>query len=116
MSCVAVAQAVRRDFFTPQSMATCCRVFCTPPRSSGVFQSKSAVVLEFMLVCPHDMLQNHPIRIDRVSVQLKSCQPSQRCGRLLRLAASSNKSFDTGAQVRPCPLRTRFVCAGQVRR
>jgi plasmid stabilization system protein ParE len=27
-----------------------------------------------------------------------------------------NKSFDTDAQVRPCALRTRFVCAGQVRR
>jgi hypothetical protein len=27
-----------------------------------------------------------------------------------------NKSFDTDAQVCPCALRTRFVCAGQVRR
>lgn len=36
------------------------------------------------------MLQNHPIRIDGVNVQLKSCQPLQRCGRLLRVAASSN--------------------------
>jgi predicted RNA binding protein YcfA (HicA-like mRNA interferase family) len=25
-------------------------------------------------------------------------------------------TFDTDAQVRPCALRTRFVCAGQVRR
>jgi hypothetical protein len=28
----------------------------------------------------------------------------------------SNFSFDTDAQVRPCALRTRLVCAGQVRR
>ena len=27
-----------------------------------------------------------------------------------------NKFFDTDAQVRPCALRTRFLCAGQVRR
>jgi hypothetical protein len=27
-----------------------------------------------------------------------------------------NRSFDTDAQVRPCALRTRFPCAGQVRR
>ena len=34
---IAVAQAVRRDlFFSPQSCATRCRVFCTPPRSRGV--------------------------------------------------------------------------------
>ena len=34
---IAVAQTVRRDlFFSPQAMATWCRVFCTPPRSSGV--------------------------------------------------------------------------------
>jgi hypothetical protein len=35
--CIAVAKAVWSDlFFRPQSMATWCRVFCTPPRSSGV--------------------------------------------------------------------------------
>jgi hypothetical protein len=28
----------------------------------------------------------------------------------------SNKSFDPDAQVRPCALRTLFVCAGQLRR
>jgi hypothetical protein len=27
-----------------------------------------------------------------------------------------NRSFDTDAQVPPCALRTRFMCAGQVRR
>jgi hypothetical protein len=27
-----------------------------------------------------------------------------------------NRSFDTDAQVRPCALRTRIVCAGQVQR
>ena len=35
------------------------------------------------------------------------------------MSASSkppNKSFDTDAQVRPCALRTRVVCASQVRR
>jgi hypothetical protein len=26
----------------------------------------------------------------------------------------SNNSFDTDVQVRPCALRTRFQCAGQV--
>ena len=31
-------------------------------------------------------------------------------------AMQANKSFDTDAQVLPCALRTRFVCAGQVRR
>ena len=40
-----------------------------------------------MLVCPHEMLQNHPIRIEGVKVQNKSCQ---RRGELLRVAASSN--------------------------
>ena len=34
---IPVEQAVRRDlFFRPQSRATLCSVFCTPPRSSGV--------------------------------------------------------------------------------
>ncbi len=34
---IAVPQAVRRDlFFRPQAAITLCRVFCTPPRSSGV--------------------------------------------------------------------------------
>ena len=28
----------------------------------------------------------------------------------------SNKSFDADAQVRPCALRMRLVCAGQVQR
>ena len=37
VSCIAVAQTVGCDlFFSPQSMATWCKVFCTPPRSSGV--------------------------------------------------------------------------------
>ena len=37
VSRVAVAQTVWRDlFFRPQASITWCRVFCTPPRSSGV--------------------------------------------------------------------------------
>ena len=33
---VAVAQTVGRElFFIPQSVATCLKAFCTPPRSSG---------------------------------------------------------------------------------
>ena len=37
VGCVAVAQAVRGDlFFRPQAVMTLCRVFCTPPGSSGV--------------------------------------------------------------------------------
>src|SRR5665647_1716928 len=41
-----------------------------------------------MLVCPHDMLQNHPIGIEGVTMQNKSCQDG---GGLLRVAASSNQ-------------------------
>ena len=37
VGCIAVAQAVRGDlFFRPQALTTWCKVFCTPPRSSGV--------------------------------------------------------------------------------
>ena len=33
---IAVAQAVRADvFLRPISCTTCCKAFCTPPRSSG---------------------------------------------------------------------------------
>ena len=36
VSRIAVPQTVRRDlFFSPQSIATWRKVFCTPPRSSG---------------------------------------------------------------------------------
>jgi len=42
-------------------------------------------------VCPHEMLQNHPIRIEGVKVQNKSCQ---RRGELLRVAASSTPSLN----------------------
>ncbi|MEI8327376.1 MAG: hypothetical protein WCH44_18820 [Betaproteobacteria bacterium] len=43
-----------------------------------------------MLLCSDDMLQNHPIRIEGVKVQPKSCQ---RRGERLRVAASSDNSL-----------------------
>ena len=37
MGCIAVTQTVGADlFFRPQAAATWRKVFCTPPRSSGV--------------------------------------------------------------------------------
>src|ERR1035437_4659869 len=44
-----------------------------------------------MLWCPHEMLQNHPIGIEGVTVQNNS---SQNHGALLRVAASSNHSVN----------------------
>ncbi|HEY5579724.1 MAG TPA: hypothetical protein VIK56_00970, partial [Rhodoferax sp.] len=54
-----------------------------------------AVVLGFMLWCPDEMLQNHPIGIDGVNVQNNS---SQDHGALLRVAASSNPINHIGSK------------------
>ena len=64
------------------------------------------------LQCPHEMLQNHPIRIEGVKVQNKSCQ---RRGELLRVAASSNMSLGTDTQQQDAASR-RLLCAGQLQR
>lgn len=34
----------------------------------------------------------------------------------MNIAVLPDKSVETDAQVRPCALRTRFVCAGRVQR
>jgi len=60
--------------------------------------SRGAGGLRAVLVCPHEMLQNHPIRIEGVKVQNESCQ---RRGELLRVAASFNKAWHrTGFKLR----------------
>lgn len=71
-------------------------------------RSKSTVVLGVMVLRPHEMLQNHPIGIEWVQVQNKSCQD----GGLLRVAASSNISFNTDALRRPAAARP---CAARCR-
>jgi hypothetical protein len=45
-----------------------------------------------MLVEPRELLQNHPIRDGGDAMQKRSCQLGER---FLRVAASSNRSFDT---------------------
>jgi hypothetical protein len=48
-----------------------------------------------MLMCPHEMLQNHLIGIEGVRVHSKSCQDG---GGPLRVAASSNPSIEGDVQ------------------
>ena len=65
-----------------------------------------------MLVCPHEMLQNHPNRIEGAKVQGKSCQGA---GRLLRVAASSNESLGADTQLQEATARPALR-AGQLQR
>jgi hypothetical protein len=63
-----------------------------------------------MLVCPHEILQNHPLGIEGMKVQNNSWRRSRR---FLRVAASSNKALH---RKKPAFASLRQVFSGELER